>query len=51
MSFNDKDSARRFFQRLTQTTRDWNRVDQNATDFLQIERQLEQMLAEVSQDA
>ncbi|QKS27693.1 V-type ATP synthase subunit A [Accumulibacter sp.] len=51
MSFNDKDSARRFFQNLTQTTRDWNRVDQNDADFLQIERQLEQMIAEVSQDA
>jgi len=51
MSFNDKDSARRFFQRLTQTTKDWNRVNQGDADFLQIERQLEQMLAEVSQDA
>jgi V/A-type H+-transporting ATPase subunit A len=47
-SFGNKDDARRFFQRLTQTTRDWNRVDQQAVEFRQIEQQIEQMLAEVS---
>ncbi|MBL8425535.1 MAG: V-type ATP synthase subunit A [Candidatus Accumulibacter phosphatis] len=46
--FANKDDARRFFQRLTQTTRDWNRVDQQAVEFRQIEQQIEQMLAEVS---
>jgi V/A-type H+-transporting ATPase subunit A len=48
MSFDDKDGARRFFQRLTQTTRDWNRLEQQSTEFRQIEQQIEQMLAEVS---
>ena len=48
MSFDDKDGARRFFQRLTQTTRDWNRLEQQSTEFWQIEQQIEQMLAEVS---
>ena len=48
MRFDDKDGARRFFQRLTQTTRDWNRVEQQSTEFRQIEQQIGQMLAEVS---
>jgi V/A-type H+/Na+-transporting ATPase subunit A len=48
LRFDDKDSARRFFQRLTQTTKDWNRVDRQAAEFPQIERQIEQMLIEVT---
>ncbi|TRZ99353.1 MAG: V-type ATP synthase subunit A [Rhodocyclaceae bacterium] len=48
MSFDDKESARRFFQRLTQTTKDWNRVEQHAVEFHEIQGQIEQMLAEVS---
>jgi V/A-type H+-transporting ATPase subunit A len=48
MGFPDKDAARRFFQRLAQATRDWNRAAQDAPEFARIEAQLEQMLAEVA---
>ena len=48
MSFDDKESARRFFQRLTQTTKDWNRVEQQAVEFQEVQGQIERMLAEVS---
>ncbi len=48
MSFDDKESARRFFQRLTQTTKDWNRVEQQAAEFQEVQGRIERMLAEVS---
>lgn len=48
MKFESKDEARRFFQRLTQTTRDWNRVRQDHEEFQAIERRIEQMIAEVA---
>jgi V/A-type H+-transporting ATPase subunit A len=48
LRFDDKDGARRFFQRLTQTTKDWNRADQRAAEFSLIEGQIEQMLIEVT---
>lgn len=48
MKFESKDDARRFFQRLTQTTRDWNRIAQDHEDFPALERRIEQLLAEVA---
>ena len=58
MAFKDKDEARKFFQGLTQTTKDWNREampgdrkDEAATageKFKAIEQSLEKMVAEVT---
>ncbi len=50
LKFDDKDEARRFFQRLTRLTKDWNRVDQEAVEFAQLEQQIEQRLLEVTED-
>jgi V/A-type H+-transporting ATPase subunit A len=46
--FPDKDTARAFFQALTQVTKDWNRVLMESAEFGAIEERLEQMLGEVS---
>jgi V/A-type H+-transporting ATPase subunit A len=51
MNFEDKDAARRFFQNLTQTTKDWNRVEMDSEEFKKLESQIEQKLAEVRKDA
>jgi len=48
MKFGDKDAARRFFLRLTQMTKDWNRVDMKAPEFAALEQQIEQAVAEVT---
>ena len=48
MKFPDKDDARKFFQRLTQLTKDWNRVAMQTEEFKQIEEQMDSMLAEVT---
>ena len=49
--FPDKDSARAFFQALTQATKDWNRAPMESAEFGAVEARLESMLAEVSPDA
>jgi V/A-type H+-transporting ATPase subunit A len=49
--FPDKDTARAFFQTLTQVTRDWNRAAMESAEFGAVEARLESMLAEVSPDA
>lgn len=51
LGFGSKDSARHFFQRLTQLTKDWNRVDMGAREFPLIEQQIGAMLQEVSSGA
>jgi len=48
MKFEAKDAARRFFQRLTQLVKDWNRVEMSAPEFADIERRIEAMVAEVA---
>jgi V/A-type H+-transporting ATPase subunit A len=48
MRFPDKDSARRFFQRLTQATNDWNRMPFGSADFEAGERRIEALVAEVA---
>jgi V/A-type H+-transporting ATPase subunit A len=48
MHFEDKDAARGFFQRLTQTTRDWNRVAMDDEEFAETRARLDDMLAEVA---
>jgi len=51
MQFEDKEAARRFFHGLTQTTRDWNRIEMATDEFSKVEQRLETMLSEVSVDA
>lgn len=46
--FADKDSARRFFQRLTQAIKDWNRLGFKDPEFARQEIKLDAMLAEVA---
>ncbi len=48
MKFEDKDAARRFFQSLTQVTRDWNQTPMDKDEFKQIEERIEKMIAEVT---
>jgi len=48
MKFADKDAARSFFQKLTQTCRDWNGTLFESDEFKQTEEQINKMLAEVS---
>ncbi len=47
MGFESKDAARGFFQRLTQSTRDWNRVPMDDEGFTEARARLDDMLAEV----
>ena len=51
LSFENKDSARRWFHQLTQTTRDWNRVEMDTEEFKKLQAGVERMVAEVSRDA
>ncbi len=51
MQFENKDAARRFFHQLTQTTKDWNRVRMDAPEFADLQKQLENQVAEVSNHA
>ena len=48
MKFGDKDQARSFFQKLTQSCKDWNATEFQSDDFKQTEEQMNKMLAEVS---
>ncbi len=51
MRFADKDAARQFFHRLTQATRDWNRLAMEAEEFKQQQSRLEGMLMEADSHA
>jgi len=48
MNFSEKDEARLFFQKLTQMTKDWNRIGMDKPEFKQTEDVLEKSLAEVA---
>jgi V/A-type H+-transporting ATPase subunit A len=48
MTIKDKAEARKFFQNLSQVTKDWNRVTEDSDEFKQLESKIEQMLAEVT---
>ena len=50
-SFKDKAEARRFFHRITQHTRDWNRADMKDDSFAEMQKKLEQMIAEANPHA
>jgi len=51
LEFAEKDAARRFFQSLTQVTRDWNRVPMDTEEFRVMEGRIHEMLAEVARHA
>lgn len=51
LSFQDKTTARSFFHQLTQTTRDWNRVEMQSQEFKDIQTRLEKMVSEVTVNA
>ncbi len=51
MTFEDKDAARRFFQRLTQLFKDWNREAMTAPGFKELESRVERMVEEVTDHA
>jgi len=48
VSFKDKDSARSFFLKLTQTAKDWNRVEFQSGEFEELEADIMKALAEVT---
>lgn len=48
MNFSEKDEARQFFQKLTQMTKDWNRIAMDKAEFKQAEAGIEKALAEVT---
>jgi len=48
LTFENKSGARAFFQKLTQLTRDWNRVARDAPEFARIEEQIERLIVEVT---
>lgn len=51
LKFADKGAARKFFQALTQVTKDWNRVRQTAPEFAALEKRVTGMVAEVTDNA
>ena len=51
MAFDDKDEARRFFQTLTQATRDWNTVRMEDEEFKTMEARIDKMITEVADHA
>ena len=48
LNFADKDAARKFFNQLTQKTKDWNRAASGTPEFQEIEKQIQAGLAEVT---
>ena len=41
LSFEDKDTARKFFHQLTQTTKDWNRLEMDTSEFKDLQSKIE----------
>lgn len=48
MTFEDRDAARAYFHRLTQTMRDWNGTAWNSDDFSSQEKKIVEMVASVA---
>lgn len=48
LTFNGKDAARKFFQKLTQITKDWNLVGMETPEFDKLQKQVLAMVAEVT---
>lgn len=51
MSFDEKDVARTFFLKLTQVTKDWNRVAMDSQEFKEIEANITASVKEVATNA
>jgi V/A-type H+-transporting ATPase subunit A len=51
LDFPDKAEARRFFHRLTQATKDWNRIEAGTPEFEKAQAAIEQMVSEVADNA
>jgi len=51
MHFEEKADARRFFHRLTQSTKDWNRVEMETDEYARLQESLVQMVSEVTGNA
>ncbi len=51
VSFKDKDTARSFFLKLTQTAKDWNRVEFGSNEFKELEANILKAVAEVTVNA
>ncbi|MCK5851162.1 MAG: V-type ATP synthase subunit A [Kiritimatiellae bacterium] len=51
MSFTDKTTARNFFHKLTQISKDWNRIKMDDANFKKTQNKIEAMVAEVSENA
>ncbi|MFC1498308.1 V-type ATP synthase subunit A [Verrucomicrobiota bacterium] len=51
MKFHDKNEARKFFHQITQTTKDWNRLDIESDEFKKTQTKIEEMVAEVADNA
>jgi V/A-type H+-transporting ATPase subunit A len=51
VNFKDKDSARSFFLKLTQTAKDWNRVEFKSKEFEELEANILKAVAEVTVNA
>lgn len=51
LNFPGKDEARNFFHKLTQKTKDWNRIDMKDSAFKEIEEEITAMVSEVKAHA
>ena len=51
MDFPDKNEARTFFQRLVQTTRDWNRAAMDTDEFTELEAKVRGLVSEAARYA
>lgn len=51
MTFKEKENARGFFLKLTQITKDWNRVEFKSKEFKELEEQIFKSVAEVATNA
>src|SRR5574344_977294 len=51
MTFKEKENARGFFLKLTQITKDWNRVEFKSKEFKELEEQIFKCVAEVATNA
>ncbi|MDR4506901.1 MAG: V-type ATP synthase subunit A [Candidatus Brocadiaceae bacterium] len=51
MVFEGKDAARTFFMKLTQLTKDWNRLPMESDEFKKVEERLNTMVAEITNHA
>jgi hypothetical protein len=51
LKFEDRDTARTFFHKLTQTMRDWNYIPEKDAAFADTEKRIRHMVSEVTAHA